>query len=194
MDLNHTRLPIPPRPHVDKIIHQHRPECKGFLPVMLFCAGRGILAFVNTSNGGANVAGNDMADKARRAVESFMRGRSGVDSLSSALVGVAAVLAVVGAILHARPLSILAMAPLACAVWRALSRNVGARAQENRLYLERTAALRKRLRLAERKVKNRKTTMYITCKRCGTTLAVPRGKGTLRVTCPKCHAQEVVRS
>ena len=32
------------------------------------------------------------------------------------------------------------------------------------------------------------------CKKCGAVLSVPRGKGTLRVTCPQCYEQTVRKS
>ncbi len=37
-------------------------------------------------------------------------------------------------------------------------------------------------------------TVYFTCSNCGQRLSVPRGKGTLRVTCPKCHLVTTVKS
>ncbi|MDY2777424.1 MAG: hypothetical protein SOU51_03510 [Collinsella sp.] len=41
-------------------------------------------------------------------------------------------------------------------------------------------------RTAERMWRERKTSLFFRCKTCGTILSVPRGKGKLRVTCPKC--------
>ncbi|AEB06765.1 hypothetical protein Corgl_0651 [Coriobacterium glomerans PW2] len=34
---------------------------------------------------------------------------------------------------------------------------------------------------------NRKTTKYFRCKTCGAMMSVPRGKGRIRVTCPRCR-------
>ena len=41
---------------------------------------------------------------------------------------------------------------------------------------------------------NRKVKKYFKCAQCGQPLSVPKGKGTLRVTCPKCHATTTVKS
>ena len=41
---------------------------------------------------------------------------------------------------------------------------------------------------------NRKTTRYFKCKGCGQVLSVPRGKGTLRVVCPKCKTETKQKS
>ena len=36
--------------------------------------------------------------------------------------------------------------------------------------------------------------MKVTCDGCGQSLSVPKGRGTLKVTCPKCHHQMKVKS
>ncbi len=41
-------------------------------------------------------------------------------------------------------------------------------------------------RTAQRMWRERKTTLFFRCKTCGSILSVPRGKGRIRVTCPKC--------
>lgn len=41
-------------------------------------------------------------------------------------------------------------------------------------------------RTAERIWHERKTTLFFRCKSCGAILSVPRGKGHIRVTCPRC--------
>ena len=53
---------------------------------------------------------------------------------------------------------------------------------------------RKQLSLRRKKWTNRKTTRYFKCKGCGQVLSVPRGKGTLRVVCPKCKTETKQKS
>lgn len=36
--------------------------------------------------------------------------------------------------------------------------------------------------------------MAFLCEKCGQSLSVPKGRGTLKVTCPKCHHQQKVKS
>ena len=49
-------------------------------------------------------------------------------------------------------------------------------------------------RTAKKMWKGRKTTAYLKCPNCGQMLSVPKGKGKIRVTCPKCHAKMETRS
>ena len=48
--------------------------------------------------------------------------------------------------------------------------------------------------MAKKMWKDRKTTAYLKCPNCGQMLSVPKGKGKIRVTCPKCHAKMETRS
>lgn len=36
--------------------------------------------------------------------------------------------------------------------------------------------------------------VYLSCEKCGQPLSVPKGKGTLKVTCPKCRYQMTTHS
>lgn len=47
---------------------------------------------------------------------------------------------------------------------------------------------------AKKMWKQRKTTAFLKCPNCGQMLSVPKGKGKIRVTCPKCHAKMETRS
>lgn len=49
-------------------------------------------------------------------------------------------------------------------------------------------------RMAKRMWKERKTTAFLKCPNCGQILSVPKGKGKIRVTCPKCHAKMETKS
>ena len=49
-------------------------------------------------------------------------------------------------------------------------------------------------RINKMKWENRDTTKYLKCPNCGQTLSVPKGKGKIRVTCPKCHTKVETKS
>ena len=49
-------------------------------------------------------------------------------------------------------------------------------------------------RTAKKMWKERKTSAFLKCPNCGQILSVPKGKGKIRVTCPKCHAKMETKS
>ncbi|MEG0016403.1 MAG: hypothetical protein RSB04_04030 [Gordonibacter sp.] len=124
----------------------------------------------------------------------WMQGRHGTDGFSNFLVAVAFVLLILSMVPGLDLLSWVSLALLAYSLVRCCSKNLAARERENAAY-ERIAAKPKRqVGLLRKKWENRKTTRYFTCKGCGQTLSVPRGKGTLRVVCPKCQTETTKKS
>lgn len=67
-----------------------------------------------------------------------------------------------------------------------LSRNYSARRRELEKYQQIMEKPKAWWHLTNKRYENRHTTMYFKCKGCGTILNVPKGKGKLLVTCPKC--------
>ena len=49
-------------------------------------------------------------------------------------------------------------------------------------------------RTAKKMWSERKTSKFLKCPSCGQILSVPKGKGKIRVTCPKCHAKVETKS
>ncbi len=124
----------------------------------------------------------------------WMSGRRGVDRLSNALIILAVALIVVDMLTGIGLFYLLALAVIALSLFRTLSRNMAARERENAAYEELMAKPRALFSNTGTAWRNRKTTIYFKCDGCGTVLSVPRGKGTIRVTCPKCRAQQVRKS
>ena len=57
-----------------------------------------------------------------------------------------------------------------------------------------TADFKRQARTAKKMWKERKEKAFLKCPNCGTMLSVPRGKGKIIVTCPKCHARMETKS
>ena len=49
-------------------------------------------------------------------------------------------------------------------------------------------------RTAKKMWSERKTSRFLKCPTCGQILSVPKGKGRIRVTCPKCHTKMETKS
>jgi LSD1 subclass zinc finger protein len=128
------------------------------------------------------------------ALARWMQGRYGVDGLSKWLLGIGVVLVLVYSFFGGWWWYVLALVCLLASVLRSLSRNIERRSRENEACRRAFASPRRAISHTRDRWRNRKTTRYLKCKGCGTMLSVPRGKGKLRVTCPKCHAQAVIDS
>ena len=125
-------------------------------------------------------------DRLRASLARFMAGRYGVDQLSYAMVVAALVLTVLGALTRLGLLTLLADALLIVSFVRMLSKNRVRRAQENQLYLQKTLGVRKGSREWLNRVKNSKQYRYFVCPKCKTRLRVPRGVGSVTITCKHC--------
>lgn len=119
----------------------------------------------------------------------MMYGRYGTDDFNRFLLLVAIILIFVDFFLGSTILSALTLALMIYALWRSFSKNIAARSAENRKFEEISRAPKAQLSLWSKQWKNRKTTLYFKCKGCGQVLSVPKGKGTLRVVCPKCKTE-----
>ncbi len=120
-----------------------------------------------------------------------MQGRYGMDDLNRCLYWSFLVLFILELIIPLRPVkAVLGWVTLAIIIWetfRMLSRNIPKRYSENLKFLDMTAGLRRAMRLNRRKFDDRKTYRYFKCPGCGQEVRVPKGKGRIRITCPKCH-------
>lgn len=157
-------------------------------------------------------------------MQNFMKDRYGVDDLSSALGVIGVVLAFIGVVFNLQQVSWIAILVLVLALVRAFSKNFDARRSENdafRRIMARIPGVGKRFsgsssysthrdtssnssaaasnvkrqaRTAKKMWKERKTKAFLKCPTCGTMLSVPKGKGKIIVTCPKCHTRMETKS
>jgi uncharacterized paraquat-inducible protein A len=67
------------------------------------------------------------------------------------------------------------------------SRNFYKRQAENQWYLEHTEGLRRKFHLMRDQFQQRRDYKFFSCPNCKTTVRVPKGKGTLNITCPRCR-------
>ena len=111
-------------------------------------------------------------------VRSFMSGRYGSDRLNMVILCTGLVASIFSSLF--RNLAVrtvfwaLSYALMFWAIFRALSRNTYKRYQENRKVL-----------LIFDRLKDRNN-RYFDCPKCRQTVRVPRGKGKISITCPRC--------
>lgn len=116
----------------------------------------------------------------------WMQGRYGQDRLSVYLYGAALVLLFVGAVLGIGILTPISLVFWICAVFRICSKQIAKREKELAFFEKILNRPTKWITLQKRKWAERKTHCYFKCP-CGTVLRVPKGKGEIEITCPKCH-------
>ena len=116
--------------------------------------------------------------KLNRGLRAFMMGRYGSDKLNTALliVGVASCFLsmIVGTNMVGFLLTLVSYAVMGTVIFRMLSRNTYKRYQENRKFL----LFWERLKDKDHK--------HFDCPRCRQPVRVPRHKGKISITCPKC--------
>ena len=116
----------------------------------------------------------------------FMQGRYGTDKLNIFLLRTAFVLMLIDLFLPVGLLKlifwILPMALMALSILRSFSRNIYRRYEENRKYLQLMDMVKDRHH------------RYFNCPKCHQRVRVPRGKGKIAITCPKCREKFVKKA
>ena len=121
--------------------------------------------------------------------QQWMQGRYGSDELSNALTMISLALLILSLF---SPLRLLYLPALLLMLWsciRCYSRDIAKRRKEREAYLRMIGSVRGWFRLQRDKWRDRKSFQYFRCKECKATLRVPKGKGKIRIRCPKCRSE-----
>ena len=119
-------------------------------------------------------------------INEFMYGRYKGDELNRFLTVIYLILWVLSFFPYLGILQLLNTLIFVFIIYRALSKNIYARQKELNKYLNIKNKLKSQIALNKQKHLNRKTHLYFKCKNCKANLRVPKGKGKLEITCPKC--------
>ena len=122
----------------------------------------------------------------RRFLRNFMIGRYGPDHLNVAMIVVSLALSLLNAVLNFAPIMYLSYVILALVLFRMLSRNLVRRRAENDRFIRYWWPVRTKAGRTVANIKHRKTYRFLKCPGCDNTLRIPKGKGKLQITCPKC--------
>lgn len=116
----------------------------------------------------------------------FMMGRYGVDKLSIALIVLSFIFTILFRFFPSRILSTLYILIPFIAYFRILSKNTYKRYQENQQFLKYWQPIENNIKNFINRFKNRKDYKYLKCTNCKQKIRVPRGKGKIKIICPKC--------
>ena len=117
---------------------------------------------------------------------SFMVGRYGTDRLNMVILSVGLVASLLSVLIKFAPVNLvlflLSYGMMFWAIFRTLSRNTYKRYQENRKFLQLTGRMKDREH------------RYFDCPKCRQMVRVPRGKGKISITCPRCREKFVKKT
>jgi hypothetical protein len=122
----------------------------------------------------------------------FMVGRYGMDHFGRFLVYFSLALMIISLFFPKSVVYWLALAVLGYSYFRMFSRNTNSRYRENLKYLEyknRVVAFWRSRNFGRSRTKQDPTKKIFKCPGCRQKVRVPRGKGAILITCPRCKTQ-----
>lgn len=131
-----------------------------------------------------------MRDKFMR----FMMGRYGADEFSKFLLGSSVALMVLNLFLRIGLLNTLVMVLLVYVYFRMFSKNIQKRYEENMKYLQLKRKVMGRFEKEKRMIADRKVNHIYKCPTCKQKIRIPKGKGKICITCPKCGTEFTKKS
>lgn len=120
----------------------------------------------------------------------FMQGRYGADQFSQFLLITAVIILVVNMFARNGLLQLIPFGILIYTYFRMFSKNITARAKENQKYLQMTQKIRQNFT----NIKQLSKYHIYKCPSCGQKIRIPRGKGKIEITCPKCKNKFIKKS
>lgn len=124
----------------------------------------------------------------------FMAGRNGPDYLSLGVM----ILALIMSIIPGIAFRIVSLLLMGYALFRIFSKNVYKRQAENYKFYSFIKSFIDKIKMWGYRVKNRiaqrKTYRFYKCPECKQKVRVPKGKGKISITCPKCGTKFVKKT
>lgn len=124
----------------------------------------------------------------------FMQGRNGVDQLSQFLNIVVLVIFVISLFTKWAPLYYIGIALLIYMYFRIFSKNISKRYAENQKFCNLRYDLAIKKNKKKQEWEQRKIYRFFRCPMCSQRVRVPKGRGKIAITCPKCRQEFVKRS
>ena len=116
----------------------------------------------------------------------FFQGRYGIDELYKFLFLVFWIVAILSLFIRNPIIYLLEILICFFMLYRALSRNIYKRQNENAKYLKIRNKVKSKIKLQKRKWDDRKTHIYRKCPNCKAKIRLPKKKGKHVCTCPRC--------
>lgn len=122
-------------------------------------------------------------------LRNFMMGRYGIDSFSKFLMGIALVLCILDIFVNSIFVNSWFIVIIVYVYYRMFSRNYNKRYQENMKFLQIKNKVVAKFNSEKSIMKQRKTHHIYKCPTCSQKIRIPKGKGRICITCPKCKTE-----
>ena len=123
-----------------------------------------------------------------------MIGRYGTDGLNQFLSILSLVLILLALLTKSSFLTLLGVIPLVLCYYRSLSKNISKRTEENYQFYAVKDRVTGKINGLKDQWANRKLYHYYRCPKCRQKLRVPRGRGRIQISCPRCGTQFIKKS
>ena len=130
----------------------------------------------------------------RERMQRFMAGRYGTDQLSKMYLAVTFILLIVSMFSKLSIIYLVALLLLAYTYYRMFSKNVSKMYAQNQKYLNVKYNLVAKMDARKKRWVQRKEYHFYKCPSCKQRVRVPRGKGKISITCPKCRTEFIKKS
>ena len=137
---------------------------------------------------------NNFLQKLKTELYKFSYGRYGNDELSRFLLYSALALFVLNAVTKVGIFYTISLVLIVYNCFRSLSKNHQKRYMERQVYLLYKGKFDSKFALQKRKWNERKTHKFFKCPSCKTVVRVPKGRGKIEISCPKCHNTFIKKS
>lgn len=124
----------------------------------------------------------------------FMAGRNGMDALAKAentLILILLIISIFTRLPFLYPLAILLMVHM---YFRVFSKNTAKRYQENQTYVNFRYRVITKIHKMKKEFADRKVYRFYRCPMCKQKVRVPKGRGRIAITCPKCREEFIRKS
>ncbi len=130
----------------------------------------------------------------KQKIQHFMMGRYGADQLGQLFLGCSMVFLLISLFTRLDIFYIMALGLMGYEYYRMMSKQIERRFAENQKYLTWRYQLVVKWNRKKEHFKQRKVYHFYKCPSCKQKVRVPKGKGKICITCPKCKNEFIKKS
>lgn len=127
-------------------------------------------------------------------LQRFMAGRYGADQLSRVYLVITLILLVLSMFIKFLPLYWAALLLLIYTYYRMFTKNVSKMYAQNQKFLNWRYRMVAKWDASKKRFAQRKEYRFFRCPTCKQRVRVPKGKGKICITCPRCHHDFIKKS